>query len=183
MRLRTIQTSRWAVVSQLGFAGITAALACSCNESLPPEPSRTESAVAGENTGEALPSREPGSLVVPPVSTTSEVLASARVCTAIEIPCGGLCRDLSSDPFNCGQCGASCAAGEVCHGSRCAVPVADGPAATALLLALPAARIRCQPGFQACDGTCVDVRTSSLNCGACGAACAVGSNCSRGLCQ
>ncbi len=40
----------------------------------------------------------------------------------------------------------------------------------------------CLPGFAACDGRCIDVRSDDANCGACGNVCAEGGTCIAGLC-
>src|SRR5688500_10857611 len=41
---------------------------------------------------------------------------------------------------------------------------------------------RCVAGSVPCDGECATLTRDSLHCGACGAACAVGSRCSSGAC-
>lgn len=41
---------------------------------------------------------------------------------------------------------------------------------------------KCSPGFALCDGQCVDVATSSANCGACGMACGATQTCTAGVC-
>ncbi len=40
----------------------------------------------------------------------------------------------------------------------------------------------CKTGETDCSGTCVDIKTSSSNCGACGTACKTGESCSSGKC-
>ncbi len=40
----------------------------------------------------------------------------------------------------------------------------------------------CLPGTTRCSGTCVDLKTDSNNCGACGKVCAAGTSCSNKLC-
>lgn len=44
-------------------------------------------------------------------------------------------------------------------------------------------QIQCQPGFQLCGGVCVDLLTSTENCGGCGAACPEGRVCAAGSCS
>ena len=41
-------------------------------------------------------------------------------CPAGVASCGGVCRNLMTDPNNCGACNTSCGAGGVCAGGRCA---------------------------------------------------------------
>ncbi len=134
-----------------------------------------------------------GDLPVEPRSTvaTSAVqaisLSGANQCAPDEIPCGGLCSAIATDAHNCGQCGASCAGGEICHGGRCAIPAetAGGEirrAAESLRSTLPSMRSRCAPGFANCGLGCSDLRTSRLHCGRCGHACAGPSVCVLGNC-
>ena len=40
----------------------------------------------------------------------------------------------------------------------------------------------CSPGYTYCGDYCADLRSDPLDCGACGAACAVGDYCYRGYC-
>jgi C1A family cysteine protease len=49
-----------------------------------------------------------------------------RVCGAGLVPCSGTCVNTGSDPANCGSCGNSCSASQVCMDGQCgelAVPV------------------------------------------------------------
>ena len=49
-----------------------------------------------------------------------------QACAAAGLTdCGGVCADLSSDPFNCGGCGIACESG-VCGGGFCPVQVDIG---------------------------------------------------------
>jgi hypothetical protein len=86
--------------------------------------------------------------------------ACTNGCIAGAVVCGGSCVDTMTNAMHCGACGR-----------RCAFPnaIADCGAG--------ACRLReCLPGFQDCDrnpmnGCEVDVRSSVMNCGACGTAC------------
>lgn len=82
--------------------------------------------------------------------------------------CGGVCRDTSIDPDNCGACGTVCPSGQQCRGGACVACI-------------------CQPGCGAgevrCNGVCVSTQTNTAHCGACGNACASGETCSNGTCQ
>ena len=77
--------------------------------------------------------------------------------------CGGVCRDLATDRFNCGGCGTTCANGEVCSGVACTVT--------------------CGGSLQNCAGICRDLSTDRFNCGGCGTTCANGEICAAGTCQ
>ena len=57
----------------------------------------------------------------PPISGP-QALAPTDVasCPPGQVDCGGICVDLSSDPFNCGSCGVICAAGTSCQSGACA---------------------------------------------------------------
>lgn len=81
------------------------------------------------------------------------------VCPAGQTDCGGVCRDLQSDPVSCGVCGLMCATGGLCTGGVCGCPAPT----------------------QLCGAACVDTATSSGNCGSCGHACGAGT-CSGGAC-
>ncbi len=74
--------------------------------------------------------------------------------------CRGFCTDTTSDPFNCGECFATCALSTICQGGQCVCP-----GATVL-----------------CGSVCRDLYADDANCGACGAACAPGSHCVTGTC-
>ena len=76
--------------------------------------------------------------------------------------CGELCVDTDVDPGNCGGCGTTCDAGEVCSAGACS--------------------LTCGGGTTECGGLCVDTRVDPANCGACGTACDAGDVCSAGDC-
>jgi hypothetical protein len=76
--------------------------------------------------------------------------------------CSGVCRDLANDRLNCGSCGRTCGAGEVCTGGACTVS--------------------CGGGLTNCSGVCRDLANDRLNCGSCGATCAAGQICSGSSC-
>lgn len=100
-----------------------------------------------------------GNVVVEDPDTTT-----ASGCDAGEISCGGACVDPSSDPENCGGCGAVCSGG-VCDGGQCIVDPG------------------CPPGLVECSAGCVDVATDPQNCGLCDNVCEAGAQCFGGLCQ
>jgi hypothetical protein len=86
---------------------------------------------------------------------------SSSMCPTGEIPCSGVCTDVSSDPNNCGQCGYVCPPGDSCIGDQCM------PGSTCL-----AGETDC-PGFG-----CTDTTQDPFNCGGCGIQCTTG----LGLC-
>jgi len=86
-------------------------------------------------------------------------------CVAPRFPCDGLCIDPTTDRDNCGGCGNTCQANELCTASRC--------------IACPGAELACgTTGATFCD----DVSKDDQNCGACGNVCAHGSTCSKSAC-
>jgi MYXO-CTERM domain-containing protein len=88
---------------------------------------------------------------------------SAAACQPPLVQCGKSCVDVKSDPLNCGACGTTCAAGQVCSAGLCATD--------------------CATGMTQCDRACVDLSTDLLNCGACGTACLEGQTCDQGICS
>jgi hypothetical protein len=109
--------------------------------------------------------------------------------------CGGSCVDPSSDPVNCGFCGARCPVGMTCAAGTCsyasctgAIPRLPAPpspraiAATTAGCALPTGG-----GTGACcAGACRatgDFASDNNNCGGCGIVCPVGETCTTGSCH
>lgn len=80
-------------------------------------------------------------------------------CPSGQTFCAGVCRDLSTDPMNCGACGAACAVGRTCASSTC----------------------RCPTGLTECSGVCRDLVRSGAHCGMCARACATA--CARAACD
>ena len=91
------------------------------------------------------------------------VSPSKKKCKNGTTKCGKKCRNLTSDPANCGACGHACGSGEGCVGGACA----GG----------------CGAGQTRCGGSCVNTQTDGANCGSCGHACASGQGCQGGQCQ
>ncbi len=85
-------------------------------------------------------------------------------CAAGYQDCGGFCVDLSGDGMNCGACGTSCAADQVCSTGVCQTGGCV------------------EPGRTQCDASCVDLMTNPSHCGACGVFCSAGQTCQSGLC-
>jgi len=82
-------------------------------------------------------------------------------CTAPSIFCQGRCRNIQTDPANCGACGTVCGGGTICNAGSCACPV----------------------GQTLCAGTCRALQTDANNCGACGVVCGAGRSCQAGVCR
>jgi hypothetical protein len=87
-------------------------------------------------------------------------------CLGAAVVCGGSCVELKSDNLNCGACGTTCVAGQVCSAGHCAQS--------------------CAPALAACPTanptSCVDTVRDANNCGGCGVACAAGQQCSGSGC-
>jgi hypothetical protein len=124
-------------------------------------------------------------------------------CTSGRICCDGMCRDVSSDPTNCGICGNFCSGGSSCCSGAC-VDVSNsfsncgscghqclaGQACIngACQQICPAGQSACgsnccTSGQTCCSGACVDLQTDLDNCGRCGRPCASGENCVEGYCE
>ena len=65
--------------------------------------------------------------------------------------------------MNCGACGTTCAAGEICAASACVAS--------------------CGTGLADCGGSCTNLSTDEANCGACGSTCGAGEVCIAGSCS
>ncbi|MFO0609879.1 MAG: hypothetical protein U0324_42365, partial [Polyangiales bacterium] len=84
-----------------------------------------------------------------------------------QVCCGDVCRDVVSDPTNCGACGVSCGPDQRCVMGRC---LGGG------------CPMGCGPGQACCGSACVDTINDPANCGACGNACPAGTRCVAGAC-
>jgi hypothetical protein len=98
--------------------------------------------------------------------------------------CGGVCSDLLHDP-NCGACGHNChALGETCCGGQCADLATDvyncGSCGAVCAAPPPNESVACisgtcvydcAAGAILCNGTCTPVNSDPDNCGACGNVC------------
>lgn len=90
----------------------------------------------------------------------------AAACPGAQNLCAGECVSIDRDPQNCGACGTTCAAGELCASGKCATS--------------------CSASQTKCDGDagafCTNEKTDNANCGGCGIACPAGEACSGGAC-
>ncbi|MFO0650035.1 MAG: hypothetical protein U0326_27690 [Polyangiales bacterium] len=119
--------------------------------------------------------------------------------------CSGSCRDLDSDRANCGMCGRTCAAGQVCSAGACVLSCAVGltncssscrdldtdrancgmcgrACASGEVCVGGSCTLSCPTGQSSCGGTCANFTNDRNNCGACGRACAAGQVCSASAC-
>jgi hypothetical protein len=88
----------------------------------------------------------------------------ACVCPTYQTLCDGGCIP-TSDPDNCGGCGAACSPSQVCSSGACV-----------------SADAGCLSGLVPCDRACVDPNDDNGNCGGCGASCGSGTGCAGGKC-
>lgn len=97
--------------------------------------------------------------VIASITAPSAVAAASCNCSPpASTCCSGVCRNLSIDNFNCGQCGNTCAGGTTCNSGGC-----------------------CQSGLTYCSGTCTLLGTNT-NCSSCGDVCVGGQSCDNGVC-
>ncbi|MBU1241341.1 Ig-like domain-containing protein [Myxococcota bacterium] len=78
--------------------------------------------------------------------------------------CNDVCVDVQTNQDNCGECGNTCDATELCLAGTCSP-------------------IPCGGNTIACDDTCVDTNYDPNNCGECGNACGTGDVCDMGTCS
>jgi hypothetical protein len=95
-----------------------------------------------------------------------------QICSTGYTPCSGDCVNTQNDKSNCGACGNKCASGEFCVKGSCATVSVGG---------LNVEQI-CSTGYTPCSGTCVNTKTDTSNCGACGNKCGSGEFCVKGSC-
>lgn len=134
----------------------------------------------------------------------TECRAGVCTCPSGQKPCGDACRDVSSDPANCGACGAACAGGQKCERGLCVTACtintanacgdgkcwdleADERHCGANCRSCPtrqtcAAGVCTCTGGTSCSGQCTSLETDPLNCGACGTRCGLGEACVASAC-
>jgi hypothetical protein len=67
-----------------------------------------------------------------------------KKCKGGKKKCGKTCRDLQTDPLNCGSCGNRCDVGKECHDGTCSCPEEETECGGAC----------CDIGFACIDGQC-----------------------------
>jgi hypothetical protein len=164
--------------------GIVAALAA-CDH----QGARARDAAVGSEPPAAEAGRDDGSRNDVAALVDGDGSGPSR-CADTEVTCADGCTDVSSDPANCGACGAACPADAACVagvcacsgareicGARCVDTMRDaancGVCDHACARGVPCfggACIACGTGLAACAGLCTDVASDASNCGACGAA-------------
>ncbi|MGC4115625.1 MAG: hypothetical protein QM765_13680 [Myxococcales bacterium] len=114
----------------------------------------------------------------------------APACAAGQTMCRAGCKDLKTDPKNCGTCTNVCTsstgdANSTCSAGKCSCTCADGSACPngKNITGCP-----CAAGKQNCGAGCINVTTDRVNCGACGYNCVnktgdSNSVCSAGKCS
>ena len=190
----------WGLV---GLVGAASAVACVTGGA----PSDSGGPVANSNTSLGGAGGASGASAV---SGAGSTLARAGNAGAVGAAGAGAvatgpCTDTMSDPAHCGSCSTSCAQGQICDQGQCKAPVAscaspqvvcNGVCAdltsTAHCGACDKACVTGQscsagacvcPGTQnACNGACVDTKTSNDHCGGCNMPCATGQTCTGGVC-
>ena len=105
--------------------------------------------------------------------------------------CGDFgCIDPSKDSQNCGNCGNVCVYPQVCSGGVCGCAPNGSPCASYSECCSGACTngicTQCQLGFTDCGNKCVDIRSNTSHCGACGNVCpqtSPGVICVSGVCR
>ena len=129
-----------------------------------------EAATTPDSGTTSTPIDSGGTTTTPPTNTDSGVTETdsgveedaGLTCGGGTVACGDACVDTKGDRKNCGQCGKTCASGQVCSDSSCAATCGGG---TPNL---------CGSGDTA---ACVNLASDVNNCGACGTKCASGATC------
>jgi hypothetical protein len=99
--------------------------------------------------------------------------------------CGTSCVNTANDPNNCGACGATCSAGQVCSNGACAGTCAAGLHLCTFLqtdAGVIDAGLHDGGPVGVTSSLCVDESADPNNCGGCGTVCAAGQLCSNGAC-
>jgi hypothetical protein len=111
-------------------------------------------------------------------------------CSANEVICNGQCVDTDSDMDNCGRCANSCSYQDtvciqgICQdkgGPRDTLDNSDSSGSSPGT-GLSGSQQTCPSGTTKCGGKCINFKTDSNNCGACGTACKAGMSCCAGKC-
>jgi hypothetical protein len=95
----------------------------------------------------------------------------------------GYCTDLGRDRYNCGGCGKSCAANELCNGGTCAPDTFDGGPPPP---PPPSDGGTCGQPFTTCSSPagpfCADLAHDRYHCGSCDVGCTANDVCMDGRC-
>ena len=135
--------------------------------------------------------RDKGYLGILPSCPAGQVLVSAG---SSEWQCKLLCSGSFVEPLtnqnNCGSCGTTCFAGQLCVGGSCQGTPAwcgDGICNNGIEDCASCPQdcgecMSCGAGTTACENKCVPLASDFFNCGGCGIACAQGQSCFNGQC-
>ena len=137
---------------------------------------------------------------------SAEKKKKKKKCKAPTVKCGKTCKNVSTDPANCGACGRACVTGQSCQGGVCTCNGAactgccDGTTCQAgttdqrcgksggVCTTCAGGRTcqggvcACPAGQEICNDVCVDKQTSQDHCGTCGHACPTNTTCDGGVC-
>jgi hypothetical protein len=137
-----------------------------------------------------------------PLATDEENCGACNTrCAADQRCCGGMCRNVDSDPANCGGCNTMCSAGDACCNGDCTVTNSDqhcggcniecgaqqdccgGTTCTNIdtIASCGGCNIACDPGQGCCNSACVALDTAE-HCGGCGITCTETQECCEGAC-
>jgi formylglycine-generating enzyme required for sulfatase activity len=111
------------------------------------------------------------------------------ICPTGQTDCTGVCRNLSTDPDNCGACDNKCPAEHICCSAVCRNLQTDanncgacGNKCTGVKNCVKGS-CACPSGQSDCSNICVNLINDVDNCGACGNKCAGGKSCVNGKCD
>ena len=148
------------LLEALGFGGVAAALGLAAGDAAPDAKRKRRRRPHGD--GGRDDRNEQRGRGDRPAAGHDVAPSKKKKCKGGKTKCGKKCRDLNSDPANCGACGHACGSGQGCSGGSCATG--------------------CGAPNTPCGQSCVDTRTDEANCGKCGHACGVGETCCGGAC-
>lgn len=134
-------------ISRIGVSALSLAAILGCNE-LNPDFDQGGDQVSEIVTGEAECDLGSNGECVP-------------VCPDPTMPCDAACVDLSWDVSNCGECGWTCGAAQLCRAGEC----------------------ECTGNLTACADGCFSVDKDPEHCGNCETACSMGQSCKNGSCK
>lgn len=103
-------------------------------------------------------------------SESSDEDDDAEDCDAPNLACDGSCIDPETDAGHCGDCDRSCDPGGTCVEAQCVDSC--GNTCDQVTEVCSSGTCECRPGFDRCDGACVDLDINAAHCGECGEVCA-----------
>ncbi len=148
-------TARWLVLAGLVMAG------CPVEYTVPLE---NEGGTSDDGDSDDDPDDDPDQDDSDEGSGDSEA-----DCDEPFIVCDESCVDPQTDPLHCGECEDDCGPGGSCVQGEC-IDACDNTCDEIAEVCV-SGTCECRPGFNRCDGTCVDLDIDPLNCGECGELC------------